>query len=42
MRTVYIRRQTEDVHEDMAVVSEEVDHFIDGPSPLAKLADLIG
>jgi hypothetical protein len=41
MKTVYLRRKTEDTQEDMAVVQNEVDLFVDGPQPLAKLADLL-
>ena len=30
MRTTYIQRTTEDLDEDMDVIRNEVDHFIDG------------
>lgn len=41
MRTVYIRRETEDPQEDMAAVSGEVDYFVDGAHPLARLVSLL-
>lgn len=30
MRTIYIRRDTEDTDEDMSVIQREVDWFVDG------------
>lgn len=41
MKTAYIRRDTEDELEDMAVVEKEFDLFLDGQKPLQRLADLL-
>lgn len=45
MNTVYIRRDTEDVDEDMDRIREEVDVFLEGSAddrgPMEKLADLL-
>jgi hypothetical protein len=46
MNTVYIRRDTEDLDEDMDRIRSEVDVFLEGgesedDGPLAKLADLL-
>ena len=41
MKTVYVPRETEDTDEEMTVVREEVDVFIDGLNPLATLADFL-
>ena len=46
MRTAYIQRTTEDLHEDMEAVKANVDVFIDGKTTgkdygLEKLADLV-
>ncbi|KAK4947883.1 hypothetical protein LTR10_013391 [Elasticomyces elasticus] len=40
MRTAYIRRHTEDDHEDMALVKNEFDLFLDGERPLQSLTNL--
>lgn len=45
MKTVYIRRDTEDVDEDMDRIRKEVDVFLEGSAddrgPMEKLADLL-
>lgn len=47
MKTVYIKRGTEDKDEDMGLVRKEVDFFLDGTKGstecgLAELADILG
>jgi hypothetical protein len=46
MSTVYIRRTTEDLNEDMEVICEEIDLFLDGTdgrltSGLGEFADML-
>lgn len=46
MKTVYIQRKTEDLHEHSGDVRKDVDFFIDGTSGsegcgLAELADIL-
>ena len=47
MKTVYIKRSTEDLTEDMAAVRKEVDFFINGTTGnkdcgLGELAQILG
>ena len=47
MRTVYIKRSTEDLTEDVNLVRKDVDFFIDGTTGstdcgLAELATILG
>lgn len=41
IRTAYIRRETEDEHEEMEHVQSEVDEFFEGATPLRDLADFL-